>query len=327
MKIAYSIFVIGLLTCVTLFNVSSSDGLSEKACATCHGGNIDNENGLLYGKDIPDSYIPGMTYEFDLCLVDTKQIAAGFRLSASAGYLEESPKEEMVKIIGGEATHSGRTLLENDTACWKINWIAPSGEINNVEFVARAASVNADFTEHGDFGGYYHISSANLKSVNYGPLYAKMENHTVHLIWSTIHEIGNKKFTIEKSTNGTNWNIVGEKPGTYKSTSLQKYKFSDLNPSWGINYYRLSQTNFRGTKTYHPEILKVFIANPEHLIKNQYAVGEKIQFGKDFQLMLLDLAGNKLSQTVAGQLLIPEIQEGIYFLKSENSLSQVLITR
>jgi hypothetical protein len=315
------------MVCAAFFNISSSDGISDKACATCHGGSVDNNEGDLFLENIPNAYIPGMTYKLNLCLVDTKQIAAGFRLAVSQGYLKISGNDEMVKIVDKDATHSGITLLENDTACWKINWVAPLDLIENIKFVARAAAVNADFTENGDHGGYYHITSSSLKTVNYGPFYAKLENHTVHLTWSTIQEINSKKFIIEKSTNGQNWETLAEKSGFQKSTSLKKYRITDHNPTWGINYYRLSQIAFNGETNIHPEIIKVFIVNPDHLIKNQYTVGEKLNFGPNYVLLLLDVTGKTMGQTIAGQLLIPEIPEGIYFLKSEHSLSQVLITK
>jgi hypothetical protein len=67
--------------------------------------------------------------------------------------------------------------------------------------------------------------------------------------WVTISENNNDYFTVEKSNNGVDWNVIGTLPGN-NSFIYKKYKFIDKEPCSGYNYYRLSQTDFDGEQTY-----------------------------------------------------------------------------
>ncbi|PCJ65280.1 MAG: hypothetical protein COA58_10505 [Bacteroidetes bacterium] len=72
----------------------------------------------------------------------------------------------------------------------------------------------------------------------------------VQIQWQTASEINNDYFKVEKSTNGTDWEIVSEVTGAGNSSQTTNYKTMDLLSSKGLWYYRLSQTDFDGTTTY-----------------------------------------------------------------------------
>ena len=76
------------------------------------------------------------------------------------------------------------------------------------------------------------------------------EGAVIKLNWSTASEINNDYFTIERSFDGVNFNILGTGAGAGNSIQTLHYTFVDENSMDGIYYYRLKQTDFNGTFKY-----------------------------------------------------------------------------
>lgn len=68
--------------------------------------------------------------------------------------------------------------------------------------------------------------------------------------WVTLSEINNDYFSIEKSANLIDWDIIKKVEGGGNSLSKVSYSFIDESPFEGINYYRLKQTDFDGKFSY-----------------------------------------------------------------------------
>ncbi|HYG53230.1 MAG TPA: T9SS type A sorting domain-containing protein [Flavobacteriales bacterium] len=68
--------------------------------------------------------------------------------------------------------------------------------------------------------------------------------------WSTTSETNNHYFTVEKSIDGTNFEILATVEGAGTSNRVNTYSVVDLYPAAGVNYYRLGQTNYDGFSTY-----------------------------------------------------------------------------
>ncbi len=75
---------------------------------------------------------------------------------------------------------------------------------------------------------------------------AKPSGDRVAINWSTESERDNDYFTIERSTDGSNWEDVRRVAGAGNSNSTIVYSSFDENPYSGISYYRLRQTDFNG---------------------------------------------------------------------------------
>jgi hypothetical protein len=73
---------------------------------------------------------------------------------------------------------------------------------------------------------------------------AEDENDHVLLTWKTASEINNEFFTVEKSRDGKVWYTVGTVAGSGSTHLLQTYSLNDTQPWSGIQYYRLSQTDY-----------------------------------------------------------------------------------
>ncbi|MHC1708079.1 MAG: T9SS type A sorting domain-containing protein [Bacteroidales bacterium] len=75
------------------------------------------------------------------------------------------------------------------------------------------------------------------------------ENYT-ELFWVTENEENNDYFTLEKSRDLISWHFVTDYPGQLHSSGRTEYRVTDdeLNP--GVWYYRLSQTDINGNRTF-----------------------------------------------------------------------------
>ena len=77
-----------------------------------------------------------------------------------------------------------------------------------------------------------------------------LDINAVALNWITGTEVGNKKFEVEWSKNGLEWQKIGEILGSNNSTHKNEYELIHENPVKGNNYYRLLQIDFDGTSEY-----------------------------------------------------------------------------
>ena len=76
---------------------------------------------------------------------------------------------------------------------------------------------------------------------------AAKKSKSVLINWTTASEINNDYFTIERSSNGTDFYSIKTIKGAGNSTQALNYSFEDVFPVMGDNYYRLRQTDYDGT--------------------------------------------------------------------------------
>lgn len=75
------------------------------------------------------------------------------------------------------------------------------------------------------------------------------KNGVNQLKWETGFESNNNYYSIERSTNGFDWEVIGRIPAG-ESSDEYFYTFSDDQYKSQINYYRLKQTDFNGRFEY-----------------------------------------------------------------------------
>jgi hypothetical protein len=96
-------------------------------------------------------------------------------------------------------------------------------------------------------GGVYPTNSFAVLPVTL--LHFNAEEATagaVNLTWSTAMEVNNDHFTLERSSDGTHYTVIGTVPGKGDNNQPVNYFFTDQSPEQGINYYRLTQTDRDG---------------------------------------------------------------------------------
>ncbi len=102
--------------------------------------------------------------------------------------------------------------------------------------------------------GYYTIGSKNYTTsilpIELMSFEAKADEDKVNLKWTTASEKNNQSFTIEKTADGENFEIVAVIPGAGNVNSQRSYSHTDNKPYQGLSYYRLKQSDFSGDITY-----------------------------------------------------------------------------
>ncbi|WP_317898823.1 T9SS type A sorting domain-containing protein [Aurantibacillus circumpalustris] len=164
-----------------------------------------------------------------------------------------------------------------------------------------------------------------------------LENQ-VRLEWHTASETNNDYFTLEKSTDGINYGLLSKVKGAGTSKAQKNYSSPDYQPSEGINYYRLKQTDFDGKYKEFPIISVPFLGNTDFsFFPNPSKSGEYISFLlsgnshlKTFNLSILNLTGNEIySKTIFNDsenkveftLSDLNLATGVYFIKIHNGSS------
>ncbi len=96
--------------------------------------------------------------------------------------------------------------------------------------------------------GYPYLLDSNNDILPIDLVYfnAQLKDEQVNISWTTISEINNAEFIIEKSTDGKIFIEIDRIKGAGNSRNLIQYQTKDYNPENGINYYRLTQIDFDG---------------------------------------------------------------------------------
>jgi hypothetical protein len=147
-----------------------------------------------------------------------------------------------------------------------------SGSITNAALLKVARWNGSQWVDHGRTGATGNntsgtlTSSANVSSfspftlgssTNVNPLpitllnfTAKATSNAVAIDWTTTSEINNDYFTLEKSYNGTEWLPIAKIQGAGNSETLSQYAHIDNQIVFGVQFYRLKQTDLNGDFTY-----------------------------------------------------------------------------
>jgi len=175
------------------------------------------------------------------------------------------------------------------------------------------------------YSSYHNSTPLPIELIDFS---AAIVGSNVELTWITASEINNDYFTLEQSTNGINFNILGTIDGSGNSITLKRYSFTDINPTEGVIYYRLKQTDMDGNSVY----FKIISASIQ---KNEFSfmihpnpvsgglVHLKLDSKIDVSITIFDEQGRKVySQNIisvdGGNLcdftLTEKLVPGIYFV-------------
>ena len=142
-------------------------GFAEATCHECHFDQpINDPEGTLTLKGVPDTYTPGQSYGITITLKRPAIGRGGFQLAArfATGELKGNQAGSLqavdarVQVAAAEdrdvhyAQHTsfGSNLTSTEIASWTIAWISPTTG-GSVAFHVAANAANDDASEFGDF--------------------------------------------------------------------------------------------------------------------------------------------------------------------------------
>ncbi|MFK7771760.1 MAG: T9SS type A sorting domain-containing protein [Saprospiraceae bacterium] len=91
---------------------------------------------------------------------------------------------------------------------------------------------------------------------------AIQQNSQVHLQWETASERNTSHFSVERSTDGTNFIEIGSVLGSEDGVITHHYTLKDISPENGINYYRLKIVDNDNTFEYSNIEVVIFEETP-----------------------------------------------------------------
>ncbi len=164
--------------------------------------------------------------------------------------------------------------------------------------------------------------------VVFGDFKAVNKTIGIELQWSTLSELNNEKFQIQRKTDKQEFETIGEIRGLGNSNQQKNYSFLDRTAKQGLNYYRIKQVDKDG----HFEFSKVIsISNQQEgkeLLFYPNPVREEIFFYElADQIIVLDNFGKTIYSYSSGpyrSINLQGLDAGIYWinLKSKNRIEE-----
>jgi len=164
--------------------------------------------------------------------------------------------DDMLSLTNLSTSNYDKTLKGWEQKIVKPNVILG---VENLKYCSSETARNSLISQGWQISG---DSKECTLSIELRDFEAKLiDNSSVELIWSTLSEINNKGFSILKSKDGVNWEIIDFIDGNGNSSKINNYSYTDESPFIDINYYRLEQIDFDG-RTNYSDIVSVKL--PQH---------------------------------------------------------------
>lgn len=228
---------------------------------------------------------------------------------------------EAYMLVGYTPLGNLRLLVDDDGTNW-TNAMVISGAVMDgarIEFAGVTLDAERPFFTLATI--HYNNTPLPIEWLHFSAQPAGPD--AVQLDWATASETGNAWFDVERSRGGATFEGLARIPGAGHSMSPILYRYMDLGPLPGTNYYRLRQVDLYGMATYsevravttdmHPG-LRVF-PNPANDVL--YIVGADPEEGTTVQVFTAAGAHVPLPDVVLheGLLNVSTLPRGLYLLR------------
>jgi hypothetical protein len=119
---------------------------------------------------------------------------------------------------------------------------------------AVVGAYNATFTSAG--GNWiaqmatFISTSSIILPIDLSSFTGQCNNNNIVLAWATASESNNDYFTVERSEDGADWDVIGTVKSEGNSSITQNYSFTTGETNDKVSYYRLKQTDLDGNFKY-----------------------------------------------------------------------------
>jgi len=173
----------------------------------------------------------------------------------------------------------------------------------------------------------YEVISGNSGCINLPIQLTSFDVRLLHntplVEWTTMSELNNAYYSLERSSNGSDFKEITRIYGHGTTDRQNHYSYTDYNASNGLNYYRLTQVDLNGNyTTYHT--ISVFVPVEDFSVfptffSQEVTLQMPLPYDKPAAWVLYDAFGKTIragvlrSQPIQ-QIALPGIQTGTYIL-------------
>ncbi|MEO1652916.1 MAG: T9SS type A sorting domain-containing protein, partial [Bacteroidota bacterium] len=289
--------------------------------------NVNNDNNQLWKSDLINATTPAGSKNFlkvKILLQNSATVQSnplGRSIIGAQALLRRTPEDGGASVSGLKELNGGRghgsqdpavllyglpngPNIEYELQVWfpHMNGIRdsltvrvrPSNLPNQTLIIGRGAA-NFGFTACND-NVSLPIQLLSFNGINRG--------EDIQLQWTTISEINNEKFVIERSKDGRNFEEIAQIDGAGNSQRLIEYTYHDTQPFIGVNYYRLKQIDFNGSFSYSAIIALDYASTEWTLLSNPtpgaFGLKGNIQEGVNYRVEVYNQQGKQVILTQVG---------------------------
>ncbi len=248
------------------------------------------------------------------CDIDNDGITNSFDLDSDA--------DGCVDAIEGGAAFTTANLTSNRL----------SGSVNaqGVPIVAGASGQTVGTSQNLNVLDAACPSLLPIELLSFNAVYDEASKNVL-LNWATANETNNDYFTIERSVNGKDWQILAIKKGAGNSSQTLVYEMRDNSPLPDVSYYRLKQTDFNGQFTYSSVVVVNVIDNNTNYTIYPNPASDLLNIISNTNIHYVEvinyLGVTVLTSEISMGISIKELPAGFYFVNIYNEKNEVTIKK
>ena len=236
---------------------NQTDGISLNGMATTNIMMRRNIIACNAGTGINLNASANTNYMLDIIRVDTNAST----VNSITGILKgQTTKDVIIEVFGpsiacrqtcnsafGRQGYSYLGTTTTDAAgIWTLTLAAPIA-LGDVAQITATATTPTALNIAGPFVTSEFSRCNDILPVEFLSFTAVKNQNGVLLSWKTATETNNDYFLVERSIDGIHFTAIGAPvKGAGTSQQVNAYKLLDINPSDGINYYRIRQVDYDG---------------------------------------------------------------------------------
>ncbi|MBS1493246.1 MAG: T9SS type A sorting domain-containing protein [Bacteroidetes bacterium] len=159
-------------------------------------------------------------------------------------------------------------------------------------------------------GFWWSVSDENHKvPVEMASFTSLVNGNDVNLQWSTVYELNNSGFDVERKFSNSDWIKIGNVKGNGTSYSSHDYSYKDYSLASGRYKYRLKQIDYNGNYKYYDLMNEVVIGVPNKFVLMQNypnpfnpvtQINYELPITNYVSLKIFDMAGKEVASLVNG---------------------------
>lgn len=224
--------------------------------------------------------------------------------------------------------------INGASTVWTQEAVSSIGNVVTVMFDYRSSDNVFVAATHGR-GSFSTVINPALP-VELLAFNSEVSSSNVLLKWSTVSELNNSGFEVQRKTGNADWARIGYVNGNGTSNTQNNYSFSDNNLQTGKYKYRLKQFDYNGNSEHYYLASEVSVGLPNNFVlkqnyPNPFNPSTKIEFSLSIDanvvLKIYDVSGKEVSRLInnerrnAGNYIVDfnasALSSGVYFYKLE----------